>query len=216
MKCPRVLLADDHSLVVEAFRRLLESTCEVVGTVADGHALLEAARVLKPDVVVLDLAMPRLSGLEAARRLKELMPEVKLVFVTMNEDPDLATEAMRMGASGYILKTSAASDLFLAIQAAMKGTSYVAPKIAQAMRDELIRDPLGRPRSRELTPRQREVIQLLAEGKSMKEAADILGVTPRTIAFHKYRMMEELGIKSNAELIRIGLEKHILVVERSA
>ncbi len=216
MKHPRVLLADDHMLVVDAFRRLLESTCEVVGTAADGHALLEAALVLKPDVIVLDLAMPRLSGLEAARRLKELMPEVKLVFVTMNEDPDLATEAMRVGASGYILKTSAAADLFQAIQAAMKGTSYVAPKIAQAMRDALIRDPQGRPRSRELTPRQREVIQLLAEGKSMKEAADILGVTPRTIAFHKYRMMEELGIKSNAELIRVGLQQHILVTERSA
>ncbi len=155
--------------------------------------------------------MPRLNGLEAARRLKELMPEVKLVFVTMNEDPDLATEAMRMGASGYILKTSAASDLFQAIQAAMKGMSFVAPKIAQGMRDALIRDPQGRTRSRELTPRQRKVIQLLAEGKSMKEAAYILGVTPWTFEFHKYRMMEDLGIKSNAELIRIGLQKHILI-----
>jgi DNA-binding NarL/FixJ family response regulator len=211
MKPPRVLLADDHTLLVEAFRKLLESTCDVVGTVTDGVALLDAARLLKPNLIVIDIAMPRLNGLEAGRRLKQMMPEVKLIFLTLNEDPDLAVEAMRGGASGYLLKKSAASELFLAIQTAVKGGTYVTPQIARGMREAFIRDPQGKIRGKELTPRQREVIQLLAEGKSMKEAADILGVTPRTIAFHKYRMMEELGIKTTAELIQVGIKKHVLV-----
>ena len=205
------MLADDHTLLVEAFRKLLESTYDVVGTVTDGLALLDAAPALKPDVAVIDVAMPRLNGLEAGRRLKQMMPGVKLIFLTMNEDPDLAVEAMRQGASGYLLKTSAASELFRAIQAALKGSTYVTPQIARGMREAFIRDPKGKNRGKELTPRQREVIQLLAEGKSMKEAADILGVTPRTIAFHKYRMMEDLGVKTTAELIQVSIKKHVLV-----
>lgn len=211
MKLPRVLLADDHALLVEAFRKLLESNYDVVGTVADGLALLDVAPALNPDVAVIDIGMPRLNGLEAGRRLKQIMPGIKLIFLTMNEDPDLAVEAMREGASGYLLKTSAASELFHAIQAALKGGTYVTPQIARGMRESFIRDPQAKNLRKELTPRQREVIQLLAEGKSMKEAADILGVTPRTIAFHKYRMMEELGVKSTAELIQIGIKKHVLV-----
>jgi DNA-binding NarL/FixJ family response regulator len=211
MKPPRILLADDHTLLVEAFRKLLESAYDVVGTVGDGHALLDAAPALNPDVVLIDVAMPRLNGLEAGRRLKQMMPWVKLIFLTMNEDPDLAVEAMRHGASGYLLKTSATSELFHAIQAALKGNSYVTPQIARGMQEAFIWDPRGRNSDKELTPRQREVIQLLAEGKSMKVAADILKVTPRTIAFHKYRMMKELGIKTNAELIRVGIKKHHLV-----
>lgn len=211
MKHLRILLADDHTLLVEAFRRLLEPTYAVVGTVGDGFALLAAAPALKPDVAVIDIAMPRLNGLEAGRRLKQMMPEVKLIFLTMNADPDLAVEAMREGASGYLLKTSAASELFQAIQAALKGSSYVTPQIVRGMREAFIRDPHCKNRGKELTPRQREVIQLLAEGKSMKEAADILGVTPRTIAFHKYRMMEDLGIRTSAELIQVGIKKHVLM-----
>jgi DNA-binding NarL/FixJ family response regulator len=211
MKPPRVLLADDHTLLLEAFRKLLESAYDVVGTVKDGLALLDAAPALKPDVILIDMSMPRLNGLEAGRRLKQMMPRVKLIFLTMNEDPDLAVEAMRSGASGYLLKTCAASELFDAIQAALKGKSYVTPKIARGMREAFIQNPQGKNPDKELTPRQSEVIQLLAEGKSMKEAADILNVTPRTIAFHKYGMMKELGIKTNAELIRVGIKKSILV-----
>ena len=211
MKHPRVLLADDHTLLLEAFRKLLESAYDVVGTVRDGFALLDAASALKPDVILIDMSMPRLNGLEAGRRLKQMMPRVKLIFLTMNEDPDLAAEAMRNGASGYLLKTCAASELFDAIQAALKGKSYVTPKIARGMREAFIQNPQGKNPDKELTPRQSEVIQLLAEGKSMKEAADILKVTPRTIAFHKYSMMKELGIKTNAELIRVGIKKLFLV-----
>jgi DNA-binding NarL/FixJ family response regulator len=211
MMRPKVLLADDHTLLVEAFRKLLEPAYDVVGTVGDGHALLDAAPALNPDVVLIDVAMPRLNGLEAGRRLKQMMPRVKLIFLTMNEDPALAVEAMRNGASGYLLKTSAASELFHAIQAALKGSSYMTPQIVRGMQEEFIWDPRGRNSDKELTPRQREVIQLLSEGKSMKKAADILKVTPRTIAFHKYRMMKQLGIKTSAELIQVGIKKHFLV-----
>ncbi len=211
MKPLRILLADDHTLLLEAFRKLLESVYDVVGTVRDGLALLAIAPALKPDVILMDISMPRLNGLEAGRRLKQMMPRVKLIFLTMNEDPDLAAEAMRSGASGYLVKTCAASELFDAIQAAKKGKSYVTPKIARGMREAFIQNPQGKNPDKELTPRQGEVIQLLAEGKSMKEAAEILKVSPRTIAFHKYCMMKELGIKTNAELIRVGIKKFFLV-----
>ena len=211
MKRPRVLLADDHTLLLEAFRKLLEPAYDVVGTVKDGLALLDAAPALKPDVILIDMSMPRLNGLEAGRRLRQMMPRVKLIFLTMNEDPDLAAEAIRNGASGYLLKTCAASELLDAIQAALRGELYVTPKMALSMREAFIQNPQGKNPDKELTPRQREVMQLLAEGKSMKEAADILKVSPRTIAFHKYSMMKELGIKTNAELIRVGIKRHSLV-----
>lgn len=209
MKRPRIILADDHTLLVEAFRKLLESNYDVVGTVADGRALLDAAPVLKPDVVVIDVGMPRMNGLEAGRQIKKMMPAVKLVFLTMNGDPDLAVQIMREGASGYVLKTSAASELMQAIQVAVKGGRYVTPKVAMGMREALVRDPKSRKWDKELSPRQGEVLQLLAEGKSMREAAGVLGVTPRTIAFHKYEMMRGLGVKTTAELIQIGLKKHV-------
>jgi DNA-binding NarL/FixJ family response regulator len=210
-KLPRVILADDHTILVEAFRKLLEPTCEVVATVADGHALLEVAPKLRPDVIVLDIAMPLLNGLDAGRRVKEIVPGVKLVFLTMNEDPDLAVEAIRMGASGYLLKKSAASELFKAIQAALKGKSYVTPQIARGMETSFIRDPEGHKHYQTLTPRQRQVVQLLAEGKSMKEAADVLNVATRTIAFHKYRIMEDLKLKTTADLIQFAMRNHIVV-----
>jgi DNA-binding NarL/FixJ family response regulator len=210
-KLPRVILADDHTILVEAFRKLLESTCEVVATVADGHALLEVAPKLRPDVIVLDIAMPRLNGLDAGRQVKEAVPGVKLIFLTMNEDPDLAVEAIRMGASGYLLKKSAASELFKAIQAALRGKSYVTPQIARGMETSFIRDPEGNKHHPTLTPRQRQVVQLLAEGKSMKEAADVLNVATRTIAFHKYRIMEDLKLKTTADLIQFAVKNHIVV-----
>ena len=211
MTLPRVILADDHTLVIEALTKLLQPQCNIVAAVPDGLALIEAARMFKPDVVVTDVVMPLLSGLEAGRQIKALMPAIKLIFMTMNEDPDLAIEAMRERGSGYLLKTSAASELFKAIQVALKGGSYVTPRIARAMEEAFIRDPKAKPNDKKLTPRQREVIQLLAEGKSMKEAAAILKLTPRTIAFHKYRVMEHLGYKNTASLIEFAIKNHILL-----
>jgi DNA-binding NarL/FixJ family response regulator len=211
MKLPRVILADDHNILVEAFRKLLEPYFEVVATVSDGRALLDVAVALKPDVILLDIGMPLLNGLEAARQLRNKLPAVKLIFLTMHEDPDLAVEAMRAGASGYLLKTSASSELLHAIQEALRGRTYITPHISRGMEDSFIRDPLGRQRTKSLTPRQREVVQLLAEGKSMKQIADVLHVTPRTVAFHKYRTMDELALKSTAELIQFAIKNHIVV-----
>lgn len=211
MGCPRVMLADDHTMLVEAFRKLLEPQFEVVGAVSDGRALVETAPQLKPDVIVVDVAMPLMNGLEAGLRLKESMPAVKLIFLTMNEDPDLAIEAIRSGASGYLLKNSAASELIHAIQMALKEKSYVTPQIARGMQKAFIRGLRPKARAKSLTPRQREVVQLLAEGKSMKEVADVLNVTPRTVAFHKYRIMEELSLKTTAELIQFAIKSKILV-----
>jgi DNA-binding NarL/FixJ family response regulator len=210
MKLPRALLADDHTILVEAFRKLLEPHCEIVGSVSDGRALLDLALKLKPDVIVVDIGMPLLNGLEAGRQLKERMPAVKLIFLTMNEDPDLAVEAMRAGASGYLLKKSAASELFNAIQIALKGKSYITPQIARGMHDAFVRDPSGA-KSKTLTARQKEVLQLLAEGKSMKEAAGVLNVSTRTVAFHKYRIMEDLGLRSTADLIQFAIKNYIVV-----
>jgi len=211
MKLPRVMLADDHTLLVEAFRRLLESKCEIVGAVSDGRTLLDTAPALKPDVIVLDISMPLLNGLDAARQLRGVMPAAKIIFLTMNEDPDLAVEAMRLGASGYLLKSSAASELFRAIQQALRGKVYVTPQISRGMQERFIRDPRGNRHDKSLTPRQREVVQLLAEGRSMKQAADVLKVTPRTVAFHKYRIMEGLGLKTSAELVQFAIKNRILV-----
>ena len=211
MTLPRVMLADDHTILVEAFRKLLEPHFEVVGAVSNGRALLETAPQLKPDVIVVDIGMPLMNGLEAASRLKQLMPAVKLIFLTMNEDADLAVEAMHGGASGYLLKSSAASELIHAIHMALKAKSYVTPQIARGMQKAFINNPLPKARAKTLTPRQREVVQLLAEGKSMKEVADVLHVTPRTVAFHKYRVMEELNLKTTADLIQFAIKSRILV-----
>jgi DNA-binding NarL/FixJ family response regulator len=211
MSLPRVILADDHTMLIEAFCKLLSSKCEIVGTVSNGRALLDAAVRLKPDVIVLDIAMPLLNGLEAARQVKNKMPSVKLVFLTMNEDPDMAVHAMRLGASGYLLKSSAASELFQAIQAVLRGKSYITPRIARGMEEAFIRNPPGNEHEKALTARQREVMQLLAEGKSMKEAADVLNVASRTVAFHKYRIMEEWGLKTNADLIRLAIKSRLIV-----
>src|SRR5215475_1214474 len=211
MTSPRVMLADDHTILLEAFRKLLEPHFEVVGTVSDGRALLEAAPALKPDVVVVDVGMPLMNGLEAGLRLKELLPAAKIIFLTMNEDPELAVKAMRSGASAYLLKSSAASELIRAIQMSLKGKSYVTPQIARGMQKSFINNPNPKGRASVLTPRQREVVQLLAEGKSMKEVASVLNVTPRTVAFHKYRVMEELNLQTTAELIHFAIKSRILV-----
>ena len=209
MSRARVLLADDHTLVAEAFRKLVEPHYEVVGIVADGRALIAAARSLKPDVIVVDLAMPLLNGLEATAQLRQLSPKSKIIIVTMEEDSNVAADAIRKGASGYLLKTAAASELLKAIQDVLKSKSYVTPQIAQGMMDSWVRDP--RPgQGKHLTQRQREVVQLLAEGRTMKQVAAILSITPRTVAFHKYKIMEEFGLKSNAELFQFAVREHMI------
>ena len=215
MKLPRLMLADDHHLLLEAFRRLLEPHFDVVGTATNGIALLEAAQELCPDLVVIDVAMPLLNGLEAGRKLKQMLPQVKLIFLTMHRDADLVVQAMRAGGSAYLLKTCAAPEFLQAIHAATKGKSYVSPEIARGMQEVFIRDPEGKPNHKVLTQRQREVLQLLAEGKSMKQVADVLAVTPRTVGFHKYRMMEKLRIKTSAELIQFAIQNHVVVCDDS-
>src|SRR3954447_21726232 len=210
MAGPRVLLADDHNLLLGVFEKLLAAECEIVGTASDGRTLVLKAQRLHPDVVMLDIAMPLLNGLDAGRQIKQMDASIKLVFVTMNEDPDLAAEAFRAGASAYLLKRSAGSELLTAIREAMKRRSYVTPLVTEGMLGSLMH-PAGRERaSQPLTTRQREMLQLLAEGKSMKEAASILNVTPRTVAFHKYRIMERLKIKTNAELIQFAIRQHLV------
>ncbi len=212
MRRPRVLLADDHRLIREAFARLLESECDVVGAVGDGRALLEAAPDLRPDIVVLDIAMPLLNGLDAARQLRRLMPGVKLIFLTVSEDPDLAAEAFRVGASGYLLKNSAASELLKSIQEVSLGRSYVTPLVTQGLVTSLLRDPGHAPGKAHLSDRQREVLQLLVEGRTMKEVARILNITPRTVAFHKYNIMDDLGIKTGAGLVQYAVKHGIVAV----
>jgi DNA-binding NarL/FixJ family response regulator len=197
-------------LLREAFVKLLEPDCDVVGAVGDGRALLEAVPKLRPDVVVLDVAMPQLNGLDAARQLKRSMPDVKVVFLTVNEDPDLAAEAFRAGGSAFLLKNSAASELLQAIQDVSEGRSYVTPLATRDMLDTLLRGPDAPAGTQELSSRQREVLQLLAEGRTMKEIADVLKITARTVAFHKYSMMQELGIKTSAELIQYAIKKRIV------
>lgn len=205
----RVLLADDHTLVVDAFKKLLEPEFDVVATVSDGRALLAVAPQLKPDVVVVDVGMPLLNGMDAGKELKAQLPRTKLIVLTMSEDYDLAAEALHKWASGYLLKKSAASELVKAIREVLKGKSYVTPQVAQRMFEEFIRDP-RRNLVKTLTQRQREVLQLLAEGKAMKEVADILHIATRTVAFHKYRIMDEFGLKTNSDLVRFAIKERIL------
>jgi DNA-binding NarL/FixJ family response regulator len=203
------LLADDHKLFAEACIRLLEPECEVVGIVSDGRSLLPTARNVRPDVIVLDIGMPLLNGLDAGREMKQCMPGVKLIYLTMNEDPDLTAEALRIGASGYLLKTSAASDLLDAIRAVVQGKAYVSSQATHSLVESFIQEGANRSANGGLTARQREVLQLLAEGFSMKEAADILRVTARTVAFHKYRIMQQFRIKSNAQLIQFAMRQRL-------
>lgn len=209
MSQPRVLLADDHRLLCEAFTKLLESHCDVVGSVGDGRALLAAAKKLVPDIVVLDIAMPQLNGLDTARQLRESMPSVKIIFLTMNEDPDMAAEAFRLGASGYLLKNSATTELLQAIHDVSEGRSYVTSLAIQGI-EKTQKKPGSSMIKSELSSRQREVLQLLADGRSMKEVGSILKITPRTVAFHKYSMMKELKIETNAELIQYAIRYRIV------
>jgi DNA-binding NarL/FixJ family response regulator len=206
MKRSRIILADDHTLVLEAFKHMLQPEFEVVGTFADGLAVVEAAPELRPDVVVLDIGMPTLNGLSTGQRLKQLLPTTKLIYVTANPDPDLAAEAFRLGASAYLVKTSAAGELVQAIRDTLLGRTYVTPLLTEGMVGSFVQNLKHRKRPHLLTLRQKEVLQLLAEGRSMKEVAFTLNVTPRTVAFHKYTMMEQLHLKTSAELIQFAIK----------
>src|SRR5271154_5044844 len=207
----RILVADDHNLVAELCKRLLETEFDVVGVVSNGRALIRSAGELKPDVVVLDIAMPVLNGLDAGRQLKEMSPAIKLVYLTMNPDADVAAEAFRLGASGYLLKTCAAAELVTAVRVGLRGKTFLSKALSRDTVDSLRwqQKELVNEHQR-LTDRQREVLQLLAEGKVMKEVGDILHMTTRTVAYHKYRMMEVLGAKSNAELVKYAVRNHIV------
>lgn len=210
MKRARILLADDHRIVAEGLRGLLEPEFELVGIVEDGRALLAAAEQLRPDVIVADISMPLLNGIDAVRQIKRTNEDVKVVFLTMHPDVTYAASAFEAGASGYVLKHSAPSELIAAIQSALRGKTYVTPLLA----GELIqfykeRPQEGRDELSKLTQRQREVVQLLAEGHSAKEIASILNISARTVEFHKYRMMQDLGLKSVAELIRYAIKHGI-------
>jgi DNA-binding NarL/FixJ family response regulator len=209
-KRPRVLIADDHTFVAEACVKLLEPEFEVVGIVADGHALLAKVPDLKPDIIVLDVGMPLLNGLEAGKRIKSLVRTVKIVYLTMNNDLGIAAEAFRLGASGYLLKTSAASELASAIREVLKGKLYVSPMITKDVDAFFLEIRVSHMGQEKLTNRQREVLQLLAEGRSMKEVAYILKLTPRTVAFHKYKIMELLRLKTNADLVQYAIREHVI------
>ena len=207
----RILIADDHNLVAELCKRLLKTEFDVVGVISNGRALVCAAGELRPDVVVLDIAMPILNGLDAGRQLKQLLPAVKLVYLTMNPDVEVAAEAFRRGASGYLLKTCAAADIVLAVRDVLRGKSYISKALSRDTLDFMRRQVKGLVNEGELlTQRQREVLQLLAEGKVMKEVGDILHMTARTVAYHKYRMMAVLGAKNNAELVKYAVRNHMV------
>lgn len=205
----RVLIADDHRLVAETCKSTLEPEFEVVGVVTDGRALIEAASSLKPDIILLDIGMPHLNGLDAGEQIKTKMPKVKLVFLTMNLGADVAAEAFRRGASGYVLKQSAAEELLTALRKVGHGESYLSPLIARETVTHLLSRAKDPKEEKRITARQSEILQLLAEGKSMKEAASILELKTGTIAFHKYRMMQQLGIKTNAELLEYAIKRRM-------
>jgi DNA-binding NarL/FixJ family response regulator len=206
----RLLLADDHDLLLEAFRRLLEPEFTVLAGVTDGEALVEAALRLRPDAILCDVAMPRLSGLQAARRIRTRLPHIRFVFLTMHDDAELAAEAFRIGASAYVLKSSPAEELLRAIRATLSGQRYqtrsgtgahLSPRNGRSAEAEDGED---------LSPRGREVLQLLAAGRTMKETAATLGITPRTVAFHKYRIMQQLSLRSSAELVQFAVRRRIV------
>ena len=209
MRPERVVLADDHTIVLEAFRTLLSPDVDVVGTAEDGRELIKMVRELNPDVVVTDIAMPNLNGLDACLKLLKIAPDTKIIFLTVSDDPEVVTEVIRAGAKGYLLKRSATSELLQAIKAVVAGDTYITPLVTKSMIGSLI-NGTQQDLSKKLTVRQREILQLLAEGKTLKETADILCISPRTVAFHKYRLKETLGIENNADLVRYAMKIGLL------
>ncbi|MGE3978539.1 MAG: response regulator [Nitrospira sp.] len=209
----RILMADDHSLVLAGLRRLVEELGDVVGTVEDGRALIEQAQRLRPDIILLDISMPLLNGLDAARQLTKLVPDSKLIFVTMHATPTYVTQAFEAGASGYLVKQSAAEELKQAIQAVRQGQRYMTPSVTKDAMGSMLhpsREPTCKRPVTALTPRQREVLQLIAEGKSTKSIAFLLHISVKTVEFHRTRLMEELNLHSAAELTRYAVSEGLV------
>ena len=214
---PRLLIADDHTLLLEGIRLMLEPEFELVGSVEDGQSLLVAAKTLKPDIILLDISMPALNGLDAARRIRQFLPSAKLIFLTMHADSDYVTAAFQAGAMGYLLKRAAATELKTAIREVLKGHHYISPLVTRNAIELLISSAKpGRKPSDRLTPRQREVLQLVAEGRSRKEIASILNITVKTVEFHKARLARELNLHTVADFTRYAIEHHIIAAERSS
>jgi DNA-binding NarL/FixJ family response regulator len=213
MTRPRILMADDHSLVLAGLRRLVEDEGDVVGIVEDGRALLEEAQRLLPDIILLDISMPLLNGLDAARQLTKLVPDSKLIFLTMHATPTYVTEAFKAGAAGYLVKQSATSELKQAIQAVLSGQHYMTPSVTKDMMGATLH-PTERPVCKRpvtaLTPRQREVLQLIAEGKSTRSIASMLHISIKTVEFHRTNIMEELNLHSTAELTRYAVSEGLV------
>jgi DNA-binding NarL/FixJ family response regulator len=209
----RVVLADDHTLVVEGISKLLEEHFDLVGTAPDGRAALEAASTLRPDVMLLDVSMPLLNGVDAAREIRKLSPATKLVMLTMHADPMYAIESFRAGCSAYLLKRSAASELVFAIDEVLAGRRYITPALAKHLPAELSPDGSSKATTPALTPRQREVLQLVAEGKSLKEISALLGISVKTVEFHKARLMSELELYTTADLTRFAIARGIVSLD---
>jgi DNA-binding NarL/FixJ family response regulator len=206
----RILIADDHQLLADACKNLLEPEFLVVGIVSDGRDLADAVAAFKPDIILLDIYMPRLNGLDAGEQVKKKHPGIKLVFLTMTLAADVAAEAFRRGASGYVLKQSAGAELLLAVRKVNRGESYLSPLVAKETVTFLLNKRDTFTEEKRITRRQSEILQLLAEGLSMKQVASVIDIKPGTVAFHKYRMMETLNITTNAELLGYAL-KHQMI-----
>lgn len=209
MKAVRVVIADDHTLILEAFKELLSDQFEVVGTALNGRELIKIVRQLEPDVVVTDFFMPELNGLDASIKLLKLLPDLKFIFLTVTDDPDLVARVFRAGAKGFLLKSSTAPELPRAIEVVSRGATYITPLVTGSMLNSLMHGESKRKKEK-LTVRQREILQLLAEGKTMEQSARILHVTPRTVAFHKYRIMDKLALENSAELVRYAFSSGLL------
>jgi DNA-binding NarL/FixJ family response regulator len=206
----RILIADDHQLIADACKSLLEPEFSVVGIVTDGRLIVDAVAELKPDIIILDIYMPRLNGLDAGEQVKQKTPKVKLVFLTMTLAADVAAEAFRRGGSGYVLKQSAGTELLLAVRRVNRGESYLSPLIAKEAVMFLLNKKEPFQEEKRITKRQSEILQLLAEGLSMKQVAGVIDVKPGTVAFHKYRMMETLNISTNAELLGYAIRHQMI------
>lgn len=216
MSKPRVLLADDHTLMLGGLTKLLEPWCEIVGSVTDGRALVEAAAASCPDLAIVDISMPLLNGIEAAQRVKEVSPETKLIFVSMHDATAYVQAAFKAGASGYLLKRSATDELEQAIRTVLAGNYYVTPLLTKGVVDIMVGSSTTRTSLDDLSSRQREVLQLVAEGHTVKEIATQLGISVRTVEFHKGRIMEQLDIHSTAELVKYALTNGLIVASPSS
>ncbi len=205
MKKYRVLLADDHKIILEGLKNILEQEFELIGTVENGRDLVEKAIKLQPDVIVVDISMPLLNGIEAVRQIKRTNEQIKVIFLTMHLDVSYATMAFEIGASGYVLKNSASRELITAIHEAIKGRIYITPKIAGELMQTLKKSHPVENVFQKITSRQEEVLKLLVEGHSAKKIADLLFISPRTVETHKYKMMQELNLKTTAELIKFAI-----------